>query len=501
MAQGWNDQLNDISGSISHFVPELILIAGMLLFILLALFKKTSVQWLTVLGLLCFTISLSVVSYEGLDLHQQLFGGMLKREGVSSYMKILIDVTGVLTCLLSFRATKQHPQEYFALLIAVVLGGHILIMSTNFIMIFLSMELISISSYVLAGYSFTKEGSEGSVKYFLFGSVTSAVMLYGFSFLYGITGTIDFASVHFFEQLMAKDSALALIAFVMVMAGFLYKIAAAPLHPWAPDVYEAAPIPVIAFLSVAPKLAGLTVLLKFVLAISLYGQSRYDWQLIMSIVAILTLAIGNFAALWQRNSKRMMAYSSIAQSGFLLVGVISFLPQGVHFMLFYASIYVIMNFLVFHYLNYFEKRGSTSIADFHGTGKRWLWASIFLLIGLISLTGLPPTAGFTGKLFVFTALWQAYEISGKPLLLWLLIFGLLNTVISLFYYLRIPYFAFIKSEVPAEKADIQRTTSAETTNNITFENLLGIILVIILLGLFFIPGLLMGWINKITFVF
>jgi NADH-quinone oxidoreductase subunit N len=500
MAQGWNDQLNDISGSLSHFVPELILIAGILLFVILALFKP-NLQWLLVLGLLCFSASTGVVLYEGLELHQQLFNGILKREGVSSYMKILLDVTGILTCLLSLRGTKQHPQEYFALLIAVVLGGHILVMSTNFITIFLSIELISISSYVLAGYSFTKEGSEGSLKYFLFGSVASAVMLYGFSFLYGMTGAIDFASVNFFEQLIAKDSALALIGFVMVMAGFLYKIAAAPLHPWAPDVYEAAPIPVIAFLSVAPKLAGLTVLLKFVLAISLYGQSHYDWQIIISIVAILTLTMGNFSALWQRNPKRMMAYSSIAQSGFLLVGIITFLPQGIHFMLFYASIYVIMNFLVFHYLNYFEKRGFTSIADFHGAGKSWLWASVFLLIGLISLTGLPPTAGFTGKLFVFTALWQSYEISGKPLLLWLLIFGLLNTVISLFYYLRIPYFAFMKSEVPAEKADMQRTRSAEKANNITFENLLGFILVIILLGLFFIPGLLMGWINKITFVF
>jgi NADH-quinone oxidoreductase subunit N len=500
MAQEWNDQLTDISGSISYFIPELVLVSGILLFIVLALFKPR-IQWLLILGVLCFTACGSIVLYEGLEFHASLFNGMVKRESFSSYMKILMDVTGILTCLLSFQALKKHSPEYFALLIAVVLGGHVLVMSTNFIMIFLSMELISIGSYVLAGYSFTKEGSEGSMKYFLFGSVASAIMLYGFSLLYGITGTIDFSTVVFFEQLINKNSPLVLVAFVMVLAGFLFKISAAPFHPWVPDVYEGAPIPVIAFLSVTPKLAGLAVLMKFVLAITLYGQSPYDWQIIMSIVAILTLTIGNFSALSQRNAKRMMAYSSIAQSGFLLVGIITFLPQGIYFMLFYASIYVVMNFLVFHYLQYFEKRGTTSISEFKSAGKKWVLPSILLLIGLISLTGLPPTAGFTSKLFVFTALWQAYEASGKPILLWLLIFGLLNTVVALFYYLKIPYFAFIKSVEPAEKTYTDTFIAHKNQNILTFENFLGLILVLILLGLFFMPGLLMGWINKITFVF
>jgi NADH-quinone oxidoreductase subunit N len=362
-------------------------------------------------------------------------------------------------------------------------------MSTHFLMVLLSLEKISLSSYVLAGYSFTKASSEGSLKYFLFGSVAAAVMLYGFSILYGLTGSLDFSSQQFVEQLIEKNSPLTLIAGLMVLAGFLYKISAAPMHPWAPDVYEAAPVPVIAFLSVAPKLAGLGVLLKFVLAMSLYGQSAYDWQMIVCAIAMLTITIGNFSALWQQNPKRMMAYSSIAQSGFLLIGIVAFLPQGIHFMLFYASIYLLMNFAVFIFLDFFEKKGITSIAQYNGAGKTFAWPSILLLIGLIALTGLPPTAGFTGKLFIFSALWQSYELTGKPLLMWLLIFGLLNTVVSLFYYMRIPYFAFLKSSEPAK-----------TQNIITFENLLGLILVLLLLMLFFLPGLLMGWINKINFV-
>ena len=221
----------------------------------------------------------------------------------------------------------------------------------------------------------------------------------------------------------------------------------------------------------------------------LFGQSDYDWQMIIATIAILTISFGNFSALWQKNPKRMMAYSSIAQSGFLLVGIASFLPQGIHFMLFYATIYLFMNFAVFIYLAYFETNGIQSIASFAGIGKRFIWASVCLTVGLIALTGLPPTSGFTAKLFIFSALWESYEVSHKTLLLWLLIFGLLNTVVSLFYYLRIPYFAFINA--------------GETTVNpkkLTFENFLGFFLVVLIVVIFFMPGLLMGLINRINFV-
>jgi NADH-quinone oxidoreductase subunit N len=275
----------------------------------------------------------------------------------------------------------------------------------------------------------------------------------------------------------------------MALGGFLFKIAAVPMHPWAPDVYEAAPVPVIAFLSVAPKLAGLGALTKFILAVHVYGQSDFDWQTVIALIAILTITVGNFSALTQKDPKRMMAYSSIAQSGFLLIGVAAFLPQGIQYMVFYASVYLIMNFLVFTYLAYFANEGILTISDFSGVGKKLLWPSVFLLTGLVALTGLPPTSGFTAKLFIFSSLWDAYQLTGKSILLWLLAFGLLNTVVSLFYYLKIPYYAFLKSSIEGEKR-----------NNITFTNLLGFILVIATLILFFLPGLLMGWINRINFV-
>lgn len=387
------------------------------------------------------------------------------------------------------RFLTRRLSEYFALLLSVVLGAHLLVMSINFLMIFISLEMISLGSYVLAGFSFSKRGAEGSFKYFLFGSVASAIMLYGFTMIYGLTGQLDFMSQDFATHFVNNKSALLFISSLMALAGFLYKISAAPFHPWAPDVYEAAPMPVVAFFSVVPKLAGIGILTKFTLVMGSGGQPFYDWQSIIALIAILSISIGNFSALWQTKPKRLMAYSSIAQTGFLLVGLSSFLEHGIQFMLFYAAIYMIVNFLVFIYLQYFESLGFDSLETFSGVAKTAVVPVVFLLIGLIALTGLPPTAGFTSKFFVFSALWESYELTGNSLLLWLLVFGLLNTVISLFYYIRIPYYAFIR----AGSVKVQ-------TNIFVAENLFGLVLVVLILILFFNPGLLMGWINKINFV-
>jgi NADH-quinone oxidoreductase subunit N len=487
-----NAVLDTIRTSVSFFVPELILVVGIIVMIVTGLIRKNpSLFTFLAFVFLAASFLFQFINREMVEEPVRLFNGMLRSDDFSTYLRLLLDAGGLLTVFMTWR--RQHEQdhlaEYYTLVMAVVVGSHLLVMSTNFIMVFISLELVSIGSYVLAGFAFTKIGTEGSLKYFLFGSVASALMLYGFTVFFGLTGTLDFSSEEFWKQLMNNNSPLFLMAGLLALAGFLYKIAAAPLHPWAPDVYEAAPMPVVAFFSVVPKLGGIGILTKFILAITLFGQSAYDWQIMISVVSILTLTVGNFSALWQKNPKRLMAYSSIAQSGFLLVGVAAFLPQGVQFMLFYATVYLLMNFLVFIYLQYFEEQGLQTIASFGGVAKSYVWPSIFLLIGLVALTGLPPTSGFTAKLFVFSALWESYQLSGKSILLWLFLFGLLNTVVSLFYYLRIPYYAFIKGGESNIKANI-----------LTFENLFGFLLVLLLLLLFFSPGLLMGWINKITFV-
>src|SRR5690606_1268865 len=364
---------------------------------------------------------------------------------------------------------------YVALVLSVLLGAHMLSMSVGMIMIFLSLEMISITSYVLAGYSFKQEGAEGSLKYFLFGTASAAVMLYGLSLLYGITGSSIISSQEFVEGLLAHQSLLLLVAGLLALAGFLFKMAALPMHLWAPDVYQAAPMPVVALFSVVPKLAGLAVLTRFVLAATAYGQSLIDWKAIVGLIAIVTITAGNVAALRQSNAKRMMAYSSIAQSGFLLIGVAALTEQSIQFMMFYAAVYFVANYLVFGYLQYFESKGVLTIPDFAGTGRTDPVAHGFLLAGLISLTGIPPTAGFTAKLLIFTGLYDAYRITDDSFLLWIFVPGLLNTVIALFYYLRIPYFAFLRDGdgVPAKY--------------LTWTNFLGLVLVLTLLGLFFRP--------------
>jgi NADH-quinone oxidoreductase subunit N len=482
------NEVNDIIGSLQWIVPEIILVIATLAFLIAGLFK-TQNKSLAFFSIAIF-FAVALLSASRLFYSSPiLFGGMLRTDALSSFIKILINFAAMLTCLLSITGSRNHRSEYFSFLMAIVFGAHLLAMTTNFLMIFISIEIISISSYVLAGFGFDKRGAEGSLKYFLFGSVASAVMLYGFSFLYGMTGSVNFTDDVFFQSLIASQNPLTNFAITAILLGILFKISAAPMHFWAPDVFDAAPVPVVAFFSTVPKLAALTLLLKFFISIKLFGQSQLDWQYYLAVVIILTITVGNFGALKQTNIKRMMAYSSIAQSGFLMIGLIVFLPHGIHFFLFYAAVYVAMNFLVFIYINSFEKAGMVTFADYSGMGKYFVLGHLSLLVGLIALTGLPPTAGFSGKLFLFSSVWSVFQHIGSPIMLALLVFGLLNTVISLFYYLRIPYFAFLKNGKPAI-----------THNILPFENLLGLFLVLILLILFFQPGLLMSWINKINFV-
>ncbi|RAV99817.1 NADH-quinone oxidoreductase subunit N [Pseudochryseolinea flava] len=511
--------LQDIITGLRVFTPELMLGGGVVLLLIIGLFTndihKISAVALLVLMAVAYAQYLRDIPLTS-EISHELFSKMIVVSNFSSYMGFLLDLGGILTVLMSWpyflhadklkeglEQRRRFVSEYYLLIVVIVLGGHLLISSVNLLMVFLSLELISLPSYALAGFLFNKKSSEGSFKYFLFGAVASAVMLYGFSLFYGQFGTLDFRRDDLFATV--PWSPLLVVSVVFSMAGFLYKIAAVPMHPWAPDVYEAAPTPIVAFFSVVPKLAGLAILVRFVI-VSPYDNGNPAVMHALALISILTITVGNFSALVQKNPKRMMAYSSIAQSGFLLVGLVALSASGLQFMIFYSTIYLLMNFLVFYYLQYFELRGFTTIASYQNAGSKYLWPSIFLLVGFISLTGLPPTGGFTAKLFIFSALWESYSNHahrGDQILLWLFIFGLLNTVVSLFYYLRIPYFAFIKNWESTPKTNILTSSPVAYDSFIgrsSIGNLLGLILVIVLLLIFFAPGLLMGWINKINFV-
>jgi NADH-quinone oxidoreductase subunit N len=487
------DQLQWISDSTQILAPEVVLTGGILFLISLNLFKVKSAKIYGLISFVTVVASGVIILVNWPTQPTLLFNHMLRADDFSAAYKLLFLTGTALAIILSFQSKNiLHPTEYFSLLLASTLGAHLLVMSTNFVMVILSLELISISSYVLAGFQFSKQGAEGSLKYFLFGSAATAVMIYGVSLLFGLTGTLDFASTEFANKLIDVRSPVLLIAGFFILTGFLFKSSAAPFHLWAPDVYEASPLPVVAFFSVVPKLAGIAALIKFTLAINLFGQSSYDWQTILAVVAMLSIFIGNLSALWQKNAIRMMAYSSIAQAGFLIAAIVPLTPTSMHFLVFYSAVFLIMNFAVFILLQYFESdHDTTLISDFSGLGKTQVFSSVLLLIAFISLTGLPPTGGFTAKLFIFSSIWEAYEQTGKNAILWLLIAGLLNTVIALFFYLKIPYYLFIKDN---------RLQNTSTSKFSIFPNLFAFILVVVLLLLFFYPTLLMGWTNRINFV-
>jgi len=228
-----------------------------------------------------------------------------------------------------------------------------------------------------------------------------------------------------------------------------------------------------------------------VLAVNLFGQSGYPWQTIIAVIALVSILVGNLSALAQTNPKRMLAYSSVAQSGFLMIGLATLSMEGIHFLMFYCVIFLLMNFLVFSTLNQYEQAGEIqSVNSFAGLGRRAFFPAFSMLVGMVALTGLPPTAGFTAKLLIFSSLWASYSETSTNIMLILFVAGLITTVISLFFYLKIPYFLFLK-EPPA---------TAPPTNSSRSGNLLHLILVILLIYLFIQPGVLMGWINQITFV-
>lgn len=482
-----SDQLYAIQVSLGFVIPEVILTFGLITILIIGLISKKSFVLPKFLSAATYLICLVVILSSWPADPINLFGDMMRLDDFSSGFKILFLSGGLITILITEQ--KQNSTEYFLLIMAAVLGACLLAMSMNFIMLLLSLELISLSSYVLAGVDQQKQSSEASMKYFLFGAVSTAVMVYGFSILYGEAGTLNFASEDFVSNLVNNTTPLLLIGGLLVLAGLLYKISAAPFHFWTPDVYQASPTAIVAFFSVVPKLAGFSILIKISLALHLFGQSGFDWMQILSIIAIITVLAGNLSALLQTNIKRMMGYSSIAQSGFLLMGVVTMSKEGVHFVIFYSLVFLLANFLVFISIQQFEKNDFITFESLRGKGKNFWMTGILVLVGLISLTGLPPTAGFTGKLFLFSALWETFQQTEKSIVAVLLMTGLINTVISLFFYLKIPYYLYLKTSETAgasEKFSIRMGLSA--------------LLAAMLVYLFVQPEVVMNWISSISFM-
>jgi NADH-quinone oxidoreductase subunit N len=391
---------------------------------------RRALGWVTAAGLAIILVLTFLFSWP--DASQSLiFGGMLRHDWPAFTFKILLLFSAVVTALLSIGMKQLGERgEYYALLVITVMGMNLMASAADLVMLYLAIETTSIPLYVLAGFlKGDDKSTESGLKYFLFGAMASTVMLYGFSLIYGFSGETNLYSLAASVQAQQISPWLIGGAALLVIAGFAFKISAVPFHFWAPDVYEGAPTPITAYISTASKAAGFAVLVRVMLAV--FPAVEAYWTAILSAMAVVTMTLGNLLALAQTNIKRLLAYSSIAHAGYILIGVVAISSLGVASALLYLIAYVLTNLVAFTVVILFARSaGSEEIADYAGLSRRSPWLGLSLLVAFLSLAGMPPFAGFIAKVYVFAAAVQ----SG---LIWLAFVGVINAIIGLYYYLTV----------------------------------------------------------------
>ena len=320
-------------------------------------------------------------------------------------------------------------------------------MSVNLLSIYLSIEMVSIASYLMVAYrSENGWSSEAGLKYVLFGAASSAIMLYGISLLYGFGGTLNLFTGNLLPGLLHVNPLAVSFALVLFLVGIGFKLSFVPMHFWVPDIYQGAPTPITAFLSTVPKVAAFCLLINFLTPFIYFPKwTAFDFRLFLSFIGIVTMVAGNFAATLQNNVKRMLAYSSIGHTGFILMAVVTFTPQGISALTFYLFAYTLANVGAFMLASYFANTAKAEDMNaYKGLGLKYPVAGVAFVIILISLAGLPITAGFNGKLLVFSSVYSVYQQNHDIWLLLLMITGALTTVVSLFYYIKIPLNLFLR---------------------------------------------------------
>jgi NADH-quinone oxidoreductase subunit N len=454
--------------SLYWFSPESVLTGGILLILIVDLVARRpsrrlmgALTLLTLLGSLVATL----VTRPGRG-PVGLFGGLIARDPFADFFKIFFAITTAIVGIMALRAKDaidyddhdKEAAEFFALALSVALGMNLMAASTDLLLAYLSLEFVSIMSYIMAGFTRrSRRSAEASLKYVIYGGVASGVMLYGMSILYGIAGTTDLVQIRLAAATANPVAVFTAVAFCM--AGFGYKIASVPFHMWCPDVYEGAPTPVTAFLSVGPKAAGFALLMRF-----FHGAMPSEvasgsilpaapWALMLASMSAVTMTLGNLAAIGQQNLKRMLAYSSIAHAGYLLMGFATGTPDGQSAILFYLVAYLLMNLGAFLVILAISEAGlGESIDDYKGLGYRSPYHAVVLSIFLISLTGVPPMVGFVGKFYLFAALLN----KGGSMFVALAVIGVLNSAISLYYYARVLKAMYLDAPVRTEPVQVAR---------------------------------------------
>ncbi len=444
--------------NLTLFIPELTLTVFAIIVILLDLFVKqkrilvqVSISGLLIAGVI--TIAMWGNSFPA------IFNNMLAVDNFAIFFKLIFLGVAFLVILASVDYTSRFARfqgEYYALVLLSTLGMMLMAGAANLISLYISLELTSISLYALVGFLKDGKSTEASLKYLLLGAISSAVLLYGMALIFGFTGKIQLGEIAMVIQAMPSQTLLAspalILGMILLIAGFGFKIAAVPFQMWVPDVYEGAPTPITAYLSVASKAAGFAIILR--VFFSAFGQPEWlslNWGMIFAVLAVIGMIVGNIMAIPQTNIKRLLGYSSIAQAGYLLIGLAAMgLSAGADSagrsgILFFIASYAFTNMGVFiAIIAISTKLNSDQIDDYAGMGKRTPLVALALTLGLISLIGMPPAAGFMAKFYIFSAAVQHN-------LLWLVIIAVINSVISAYYYLRVVKVMWLGKPVSEER--------------------------------------------------
>jgi len=391
---------------------------------------KRGLGWLTAGGIAVIFLLTVVFSRPG-DESVEVWGGMLRHDWLGFSFTLLFLFGAAVTSLFAMEMKSLGQRgEFYLLLLVSTIGMSLMASSADLIMLFLAIETTSIPLYILAGfYTLDDKSTESGFKYFLFGAMTSAVMLYGFSLIYGFTGTTDIYEITEMVKTGDVSLTLAMGTMILVMVGFGFKISVVPFHFWAPDVYEGAPTPVAGFLSTASKAAGFAVLMRILLTVYADPVVIPYWVILVAALSVFSMTLGNAMAIPQKNIKRLLAYSSIAHAGYALIGVAALSELGIASVIFYLIVYVITNLAAFGIVAAFWRiSASDQIADYAALSRRSPTLAIIMMVTFLSLAGMPPLGGFVAKFFVFAA-------AVKAGLVWLAIIGVLNTIVGLYYYL------------------------------------------------------------------
>ena len=437
------DMISIPAVNMTPILPEIFLSVLAMALLLINVFapggQKSYLAYISFLGI----VVTAVLVGAGWGSHIESFGGSVVLDNFATFFKMIFLVAAGLTVLISDRYMERegcNQGELYPLILFSVVGMMLMASGTDLMTIFLGLEVMSVSLYVLVGFNrANKKSNEAGLKYFLLGAFSTGFLLYGMALIYGATGTTRLYKIAAILGQMTLPSAnIMLVAgMLLMMTGFAFKIAAAPFHMWTPDVYEGAPTPMTAFMSAGPKAAGFAALLRlFLFALP---TLQVEWSQVLWVLAVLTMTVGNITALRQDNIKRVLAYSSIAHAGYALVGFAAGNGTGTAGILFYMLSYAFMNIGAFAIVILVSKKGETNgnVSDFAGLGfKRPLLALVMTLF-LFSLAGVPPAAGFIGKFYLFSGAIQKGYI-------WLAVIGVLNSAASVYYYLRIMVYMYFK---------------------------------------------------------